>query len=95
MINYGMILISGNGPNIDKAKGFSYIQKAPDLSLIDKNGNGKFGFDEFLEFMNKGLNFQKNANFPKQMRFLFDGMDTDGSHYLDKNQIIDCFTNIF
>lgn len=42
--------------------------------------------------MTKGLDFKKNANFPKQMRFLFDGMDTDGTHYLAKDQVVDCIS---
>ena len=76
-------------------------QNLPDItekdikSLIekyDKSGNGKLEFDEFLGFMKEGLGFKENSNFIKQMRFLYDGMDIDGSHNLDQNEIIECFS---
>ena len=61
------------------------------FSKYDKSGNGKLEFDEFLRFMQEGLGFERNENFVNQMRFLYDGMDTDGSHDLNQNEIIECF----
>lgn len=58
----------------------------------DKSGNGKLDFDEFLNFMKDGLKFEEDKNFTKQMRFLFDAMDIDGSHNLDQNEVIECIT---
>lgn len=62
------------------------------IAKYDKSGNGKLEYDEFLGFMKEGLGVGDSAspNFLKQMRFIFDGMDTDGSHNLDQNEIITC-----
>lgn len=62
------------------------------FNKYDKSGNGKLEYDEFINFMKDGLGFQDNNNFHKQMRFLYDGMDVDGSKNLDKEEIIECFT---
>lgn len=63
------------------------------IAKYDKSGNGKLEFDEFLGFMKEGLGFEESPNFLKQMRFIYDGMDVDGSHNLDQAEIIDCLTN--
>lgn len=57
------------------------------IATYDKSGNGKLEFDEFYNFMKEGL--QKDVNL-KQMRFLYDGMDLDGSHNLDQSEILEC-----
>ncbi|OHS98026.1 hypothetical protein TRFO_35678 [Tritrichomonas foetus] len=71
------------------------------ISKFDKSGNGKLEFDEFLGFMKVGIasNLEnpeqeveaKDLNL-KQMRFLYDGMDLDGSHNLDASEIIECLS---
>lgn len=62
----------------------------------DASGNGKLEFDEFLNFMGEGLKVsdpKTNQNFYKQMRFMYDGMDTDASHNLDQDEVIACLEN--
>ncbi|OHT00870.1 hypothetical protein TRFO_32341 [Tritrichomonas foetus] len=72
------------------------------IAKYDKSGNGKLEFDEFLGFMKVGIGANlesldgevteaKDINL-KQMRFLYDGMDMDGSHNLDANEIIECLS---
>ncbi|KAK8841823.1 Rhomboid- protein 3 [Tritrichomonas musculus] len=65
------------------------------IAKYDKSGNGKLEFDEFLGFMKEGLKVgdSSSPNFYTQMRFLYDGMDTDGSHNLDQGEIIQCLEN--
>ncbi|OHS94833.1 EF-hand family protein [Tritrichomonas foetus] len=67
----------------------------------DKSGNGHLDFDEFVQFCKVGL-FADLANLDtdhlpegrdvnlEQLRFLYDGMDMDGSHSLDSNEIGEC-----
>lgn len=62
------------------------------IAKYDKSGNGKLEFDEFLGFMKEALKLEESQGFLKKMRFLYDGMDTDNSHNLDKNEIIECFS---
>ena len=61
------------------------------IAKYDKSGNGKLEFDEFIGFMKEGLGADVNV---KAMRFIFDGMDTDGSHNLDQNEILTCLEKI-
>ncbi|KAK8872045.1 Rhomboid- protein 3 [Tritrichomonas musculus] len=60
------------------------------FAKYDKSGDGKLEFDEFIGFMHEGLGFEGNIN---QMRFLYDGMDTNGSHNIDQSEIIECLIN--
>lgn len=76
--------------------GLTEEQKQEITNLVakyDKSGNGKLEYDEFLSFMKEGLGYPENSNFLQQMRFLYDGMDVDGSHNLDKDEIIECLSN--
>lgn len=64
------------------------------IAKYDRSGNGSLEFNEFLGFMHEGLGFESNSDqsFALQLRFLYDGMDMDGSHCLDEKEIIDCFS---
>lgn len=67
------------------------IDDIPSLfAKYDSSKNGKLEFDEFLGFMKEGLDIPINPGFSNQMRFIFDGMDIDGSHNVDQNEIIEC-----
>lgn len=81
----------------DKVLSDDEIERIKNLiAKYDKSGNGKLEFDEFLKFMKEALNINESSsqNFYKQMRFMFDGMDVDGSHNLDQNEIVQCFKKI-
>lgn len=61
----------------------------------DKSGNGKLEFDEFLQFMKEALNTgEVSPSFVKQMKFIYDGMDLDGSNNIDESEIMECFEKI-
>ncbi|KAK8880488.1 hypothetical protein M9Y10_003164 [Tritrichomonas musculus] len=65
------------------------------IAKYDKSGNGKLEYDEFLGFMSEGLGVDSSKpTFLKQMRFIFDGMDTDASHNLDQNEILTCLEKL-
>ncbi|KAK8847764.1 hypothetical protein M9Y10_018794 [Tritrichomonas musculus] len=52
------------------------------IKKYDKNSTGKLEFDEFLGFLKEafGIGDALSPSLIKQVRFIFDGMDVDGSH---------------
>lgn len=62
------------------------------INKYDHSQNGTLEFNEFLGFMKEGLQYEESPNRAIQMRFLFDGMDVNGSHSLDREEIINCLS---
>ena len=66
------------------------------IKKYDKNSKGKLEFDEFLGFIKEafGIGNALSPSLIKQVRFIFDGMDVDGSYSVDQREIIQCFENL-
>lgn len=67
------------------------------IASYDQDDKEKLDLEEFSGFMEEALGFKgldkyENTRFALQMKLLFNGIDINGIHYLDYNQVYECFS---